>query len=324
MADRGVVLVTGANGFVGRAVVARVIRDATWSVRAAVRRADADTEPGAETVIVGDLGPDTKWAEAVRGARVVVHAAARVHVMKDTAVDPIAAFRRVNVHGTEQLAREAAAAGVKRLVYLSSIKVNGESTAVGAPFDEASVPHPVDPYGASKLEAETALGRVSRETGMQVVIVRPPLVYGPGVKANFRTMMKWVHRGIPLPFGCINNRRSFVAVDNLADLVAHVLDHPRAANETFLASDGEDLSTSELFRRIGVALNRPARLIPVPRAVLATGLTALGKGRIADRVFGNLQVNSSKVRSQLGWRPPVSVDIGLKLAADDYLRGART
>lgn len=324
MTDCKVVLVTGANGFVGRAVVERIERKEGWSPLAAVRRPHGSQRPGVQGVTVGDIGPDTQWSDAVRGVEAVVHAAARVHVMHDRAADPLALFRKINVQGTERLGRQAAAAGVRRFVFISSIKVNGERTGIGTPFTEKSAPQPMDPYAVSKHEAEIALANIAQETGMEVVIVRPPLVYGPGVKANFRSMMSWIKRGLPIPFGSIRNRRSFVAVDNLADLIVHALADPRAANQTFLASDGEDLSTSELIRRMAMALRRPARLLPVPPTLLMTSLTLIGKRGVADRLLGSLQVDSSKARSLLGWQPPLSVDAGLRLAADDYLLSTRS
>jgi nucleoside-diphosphate-sugar epimerase len=321
---RKIVLVTGANGFVGRATLARLSNDATWTARAAVRRHVANSPAGSETIAVGDLGPDTEWRTAVRNADAVIHAAARVHVMRDTAGDPLALFRRVNVQGTERLAQEAAEAGVRRFVYISSIKVNGESTPLGAAFTERSIPHPADPYGISKHEAETALAEIGRATGMEVVVVRPPLVYGPGVKANFLSMMKWINRGLPIPLGSVHNRRSLVAVDNLADLIVEALGNPRAANQTFLASDGEDLSTSDLMRRVGAALGRPARLVPVPTSLLIASLAAIGKRRIAERLLWSLEVDSSKARSLLDWRPPLTVDAGLRLAAEAFQRDFRS
>lgn len=249
----------------------------------------------------------------------MVHAAARVHVMDDRASDPLAEFRRINVQGTLNLARQAAAAGVRRFVFISSIKVNGEATKLGIPFSADDIPAPLDPYGVSKMEAEQGLREIAAQTGMEVVIIRPPLVYGPGVKANFRAMMHWLTRGVPLPLGAIHNRRSLVALDNLVDLIVSCLDHPAAANQTFLVSDGEDLSTTQLLRRMGRALGKPVRLIPVPPALIKVGATLMGKRAVAQRLCDSLQVDISKTRQLLGWSPLLSVDEGLKKAAQGYL-----
>lgn len=315
------ILVTGATGFVGRALIARLV-ERGCPVRAAMRRAGAFTAAGASVVTVGDLSAQTDWSAALAGVEVVVHAAARVHVMQDAAADPLVEFRRINVQGTLQLARQAAAEGVRRFVFISSIKVNGEATQPGHPFTADDMPAPLDPYGVSKMEAEQGLREIAVQTGMEVVIIRPPLVYGPGVKANFQTMMRWLTGGVPLPLGAINNRRSLVALDNLVDLIVTCIDHPAAANQTFLVSDGEDLSTTQLLQRMGQALGKPARLIPVPTALLTLGAALIGKPAIAQRLCGSLQVDISKMRQLLGWTPPVSVDEGLKRAAEGYLREA--
>lgn len=309
------ILVTGGTGFVGRAVATRLDRESDITTLRGSRRVQA------ATVLTPDLEPDADWSGALRGVDALVHLAARVHVMNDTARDPLAEFRRVNAAGTERLARQAALAGVRRFVYVSSIKVNGEETPFGRPFTELDPPVPVDPYSLSKFEAEQVVARVGGETGMEFVIIRPPLVYGPGVGANFRSMMAWLSRGIPLPLGAIDNRRSLVAVDNLADLITVALGHPAARNETFLASDREDLSTTQLLRRLGHALGRPARLIPVAPAVLGAVLSMTGKGAMSQRLFQSLQVDSSKARTLLSWTPPVSVDAGLRAAAVAYRGG---
>ncbi|AOF87746.1 3-beta hydroxysteroid dehydrogenase/isomerase family protein [Hydrogenophaga sp. RAC07] len=245
----------------------------------------------------------------------VLHLAARVHVMDDPSADPLTAFRQTNTAGTLHLARQAAAVGVRRFVFVSSIKVNGECTAAGQPFTATDAPAPQDPYGISKMEAEQGLRQIAAETGMEVVIIRPPLVYGPGVKANFASLMRAVQRGIPLPLASVtHNRRSFVALDNLVDVLITCVDHPAAANQTFLVSDGEDLSTTDLLRRLGHAMNKPARLFPVPPSLLQFGANLLGKGDMAQRLLGNLQVDIDHTRNTLNWTPPLSVDEGLRRA----------
>lgn len=316
------VLVTGASGFVGGAVWRRLHGMRDVQAVGCVRRAVAFAEVDALVASVGDLSASTDWSSALAGVEVVVHAAARVHVMQDAAADPLQEFRRVNVQGTLRLARQAAAAGVRRFVFISSIKVNGEATQPGHPFTAGDAPAPLDAYGISKMEAEQGLREISAQTGMELVIIRPPLVYGPGVKANFHAMMRWLARGMPLPLGAIHNLRSLVALDNLVDLIVTCIHHSAAANQTFLVSDGEDLSTSQLLRRMGQALGKPARLIPVPPALLKLGAALLGKPAVAQRLCGSLQVDISKTRQLLGWRPPVSVDAGLKEAAEGYWREA--
>jgi len=318
------VLVTGATGFVGRALVERLAQEASYDVRVGVRRMVADLPPGVETAVTGELGPTTDWRAALRGCDVVVQAAARVHMMRDDDPDPLAAFRRVNTAGTVTLARQAAAAGVRRFVFISSIKVNGEATPLGCPFTADDPPAPADPYGISKLEAEQGLRRVASETGMEVVVVRPPLVYGRGVKANFLSMMRWLNRGVPLPLGAIRNKRSLVALDNLVDLLRICIRHPAAANEVFLVSDGEDLSTPELLRRLAAALGKPARLLPVPPAALTTCAAIVGRSAVAQRLFGSLQVDIGKTQAQLSWTPPVSVDEALARTASYFLRSQAT
>lgn len=309
------VLITGANGFVGSALAARLRRQV--EVRGAVRRA-----PGAGQVAVGDIGADTEWHAALTGCEAVIHTAARVHLMQDRAADPLAAFRAVNTRGTLNLARQAAAAGVRRFVYLSSIKVNGEATAADRPFTADDTPHPGDAYALSKFEAELGLRRLAAETGMGVISIRPPLVYGPGVKANFLAMMRWVQRGVPLPLARVDNRRSLVALDNLVDLIVRCLEHPDAVNRTLLVSDGEDLSTPALLRRLGAALGCPARLVPVPPALLRGGAAVFGKASTAQRLLGSLQVDLAPTRALLGWRPPVGVDEALRCTAAHF-RSAR-
>jgi nucleoside-diphosphate-sugar epimerase len=313
------VLITGATGFVGRRLLARLCEFSDLSVRAAIRR-PGSVAPAVESVVVEGLAAATDWRLALQSVEVVVNLAARVHVMIDREPDPLVAFRAVNVDGTLALAAQAAAAGVRRFVHLSSIKVNGEATQPGRPFTAEDVPAPQDPYGVSKLEAEIALRKLAAQTGMEVVIVRPPLVYGPGVKANFETMMRWVLRGVPLPLASIDNRRSLIALDNLVDFIVTCLGHPAAANQTFVVCDEADLSTSDLLRRLGTALGKPARLFPVPVALLELAAAAVGKRTIAQRLCQSLQIDSSKARQLLGWRPPLSTERGLQLAASEFQR----
>ena len=304
------VLVTGAAGFIGQRLCYALCvgRDAIVKT---VRNASSECD-----VVIGSIGPETDWHSALSsGPEAVVHLAARVHVMNDKSSDPLAEFRRVNVEGTANLARQAAAAGVRRFVFLSSIKVNGEFTQPDQPFTADDLPAPEDPYGISKHEAEQLLRQIAANTGMEVVIIRPPLVYGPGVKANFQSMMRWLVRGVPLPLGAVTrNRRSLLALDNLVDLIVTCLKHPAAANQTFLVSDGEDLSTAELLKRMGTALDHPARLFSMPPALLKLGATLLNKPSIYQRLCGSLQLDITKTRQLLGWTPPVSVDEGLKRA----------
>lgn len=309
------VLVTGATGFVGRAIVGNLAETGT-TVRAATRGQPV-TNPRAESVKVGDLEPGADWSAAVAAVDVVVHAAARVHVMRDAAADPMSEFRRVNVGGTLALARQAAAAGASRFVFLSTIKVNGEATRPDRPFRADDAPRPVDPYGCSKREAEEALRALGETSGMEISIIRPVLVYGPGVKGNFRTMIGWVRKGIPLPFDAIDNRRSFVALDNVVDLVATCVRHPAAANRTFLVSDGDDISTPALLRRVGAAMGRPARLFAVPPSILRVAGAATGRTAEVQRLCGDLQVDIRPTREVLGWRPVVRMSDALRDAVTD-------
>ena len=312
------ILVTGSSGFVGQALCKRLRQDG-MKFRAAVRSGSSTTLPE-DVVSVGDLQANTDWSAALQGVDVIVHLAARVHVMQDTSADPLAEFRRVNVEGTRQLAAQAVAAGVKRLVFISSIKVNGESTPPGHPFTADDAPMPQDAYGISKREAEDVLREMAQETGLEVVILRPPLVYGPGVKANFEGMMRWLVKGVPLPLKAVrHNRRSLVALDNLLDVMVLSLTAPAAAQQTFLVSDGEDLSTAEMLTRMGQALGKPARLFSVPESWLEFGARVLGKPGVYQRLCGSLQVDIRKTKERLNWGPRVSVDEGFARAARGVL-----
>jgi len=310
--------VTGANGFVGKPLCVELLRQGQ-TVRAVTRSANSQAE-NIDAVSVCTIDGETDWAFALPDVNVVIHLAARVHVMKDTAIDALAECRRINVEGTLNLARQAVKSGVKRFIFISSIKVNGESTLLGQPYTAEDEPAPVDPYGISKREAEEALRQLAGETGLEVVIIRPPLIYGPGVKANFRSMMHWLDKGIPLPLGAIHNQRSLVALDNLIDLIVTCIHHPAAANQIFLAGDGEDLSTTGLLQRMAAALNKKVRLIPVPEPLLILGAKLLGKQAIAQRLCGSLQVDISKAHDLLDWKPPVSVDEALHKTAQYYMK----
>ena len=307
------ILVAGASGFVGSAVVERLVHCGI-ETRACVRRDGACVPDGAHAMRVGDLTKSADWSEALAGVEVAIHAAARVHVMHDIATDPLAEFRCINVGGTLNLARQAAAGGVRRFVFISSIKVNGEATKLGVPFSADDLPAPQDPYGISKMEAEQGLREIAAQTGMEVVIVRPPLVYGPGVKANFAALMNAVQRGWPLPLGAVHNQRSLVAIDNLVDFIVTCATHPQAANQTFLVSDGYDLSTSQLVQGLARAAGVPARLLPVPVWLLKAAAALLGKSDAVQRLCGDLQVDISKAHRLLGWAPLVSVEDGLRRA----------
>jgi nucleoside-diphosphate-sugar epimerase len=310
------VLVTGASGFIGRALTTRLLGSGRFAVKASVRHPSSLLSDGIEQVVTGDLGPDTNWQAALSGADIVVHLAARAHVLSESTVDPLAEFRRVNVDATMNLARQACAAAVRRFVFVSSIGVNGNSTT-GAPFSERDAPRPQEAYAVSKHEAEQALRALPVECGLETVVIRPPLVYGPGAPGNFGRLCRLVQRAPLLPFGAVHNRRSLVALDNLVDFIVTCMEHPSGARETFLVSDGEDLSTADLIRRLARAMGRPPRLLPIPPSVLMAGATIVGRREMAQRLIGSLQVDISKARRILGWVPPVSVDEGLRRAAAD-------
>lgn len=309
--------ITGATGFVGSAVLERLAAQAGVEIRALVRRVGVKLPGNAVAVQVGEDFL-LESGQPLEGVDVLVHCAARVHIMSDASIDPLSEYRSVNVAGTLKLAESAARSGVKRFIFISSIKVNGEGTVPGKPYTADDMPAPVDAYGISKMEAEQRLMLLGNATGMEIVIIRPVLVYGPGVKANFRSMMSWLNKGVPLPLGAIPNQRSLVALDNLVDLVVTCLDHAAAANQTFLVSDDDDMSTTELLKRMGEALQTPVRLIPVPAWLLLRGAALLGRKDVARRLCGSLQVDISKTRSLLGWTPPWTVAQALSKTARSF------
>lgn len=312
------VLVTGATGFLGRALVAQLVAMGHVDVLALTRQAPANPVAGATYLSGGDLTSQNQWQPTFVGVHAIVHTAARAHMLNDRATNPLAEFRRVNVTGTLRLAEQAAAMGVRRFIFVSSIGVNGVQSPLGKVFSEADKPNPHNPYALSKWEAEQGLLGVADDTGMEVVIIRSPLVYGPNAPGNFGLLMRWLQRGVPLPLGAIDNRRSLVALGNLVDLIVTCIEHPAAANQTFLVSDGEDLSTTQLLQRMARALDKPARLVPVPPVLLKLGAALVGRPAVAQRLCGSLQVDISKTRQFLGWTPPLSVDEGLKQAAQGY------
>jgi len=313
------VLVTGAHGFVASALIARLSRDDV-AVRCSVREGSAEVPSGVQVIANGAIDGSTDWRAALNGATAVVHCAARVHQLHEPTADALSGYRRVNRDGTLALARQAADAGTRRLIFLSSIKVNGESTPPGRPFRGDDRPAPLDPYAVSKWEAEQELRLLAASTGLEVVVIRPPLVYGPGVKANFRAMMKSLRWGIPLPFGAVHNRRSLVCVSNLIDLVLVCLHHPDASGRTFLVSDGQDLSTTELLQRTTRALGRNSRLIPVSERLLRQAFALFGREGLAHRLLDSLEVDIDDTCRILGWQPPLGVDQALVDTVQHYLR----
>jgi nucleoside-diphosphate-sugar epimerase len=308
------ILVTGAQGFIGSAIANHLHALPDYEVIGTVRTPGHGTAP--YPVHAMPLRAETDWKNPLHHIDTIIHTAARVHQMNDDSADPMADYRAVNVTATQNLAKQAAEAGARRLIFLSSVKVNGEASPPDAPFTEETPPAPSDPYGLSKWEAEQALHEVAKHTGLEVVIVRLPLVYGPGVRANFATMLRWVQQGRPLPLGCVTgNRRSIVAVENVIDFLTTCIHHPHAANECFYIRDPEDVSTRQLIERTAEAFGKPARLLPVPMPLLTLAGTLTGKQAMIQRLTGNLQISRQKAHQLLGWSPPVGTLAALKKMA---------
>ncbi|MGF1743147.1 SDR family oxidoreductase [Vibrio profundum] len=312
---------TGASGFVGSELCSELVAR-EHEIRGIVRSissVDLTSSYRNHLCAFENIKPDTNWSNVLLDIDCVVHCSARTHIMNETEIDALAAYRAVNVDGTRNLAEQAADAGVKRFIFISSIKVNGERTNSGTCFTSDDNAFPRDAYGISKWEAEQALQEISVRTDLEVVIIRPPLVYGPSVKGNFLSLLGWLHKGILLPLGAIHNQRSMVSISNLVDLIITCIDQPAAANQTFLVSDDEDRSTTELLRSMSTALGKPTRLLPVPSSMLKLGAQLLGKQDIAQRLLGNLQVDICYTKRVLDWSPPSSMDEGLRITAEWYL-----
>lgn len=307
------VLVTGASGFVGQAVCSSLLSRGVTVLAAA--RSELQPAPGQGTVKLSEMSGTTDWSKVLDGVDGIIHLAARVHVMKDSAADPWREYLATNVEATRRLAEQAAESGVRRMVFVSSIKVNGERTEPGRPFTPADQPAPEDAYGASKMLAEEALAEVAARTGLDVVVMRPPLVYGPGVKGNFLSLLKACRRRLPLPLGGIDNRRSLVYLGNLVDALLRGLDHPAAPGNVYLVRDGEDLATPQLVRRLSAALGVRPRLLPAPLRLMRLAAGVLGRSGAVERLAGSLQVDDRALRDDLDWAPPFTVDQGLTLTA---------
>ena len=316
------VLITGASGFVGKSLACK-LSTMTRPYRCAVRDTAVSSDSETKRVSVGDINATTDWQLALNNIKVVIHLAARAHIMCDSSTDPLTEYKKINTDGALNLARQAAKAGVKRFIFISTIKVNGETSSGSSAFTEKSKPFPRDPYAISKWDAETGLQRIADETGMQLVIIRPPLVYGPGVKANFFKLMKLADSIMPLPFGAINNNRSMIYIGNLVDFIIHCIDHPAAANQTFLISDNNDLSLAMLIRLLRISLERPVRLLSFPSCLFRVAAILTGKTDAVDKLIGDLQIDSAKAKNLLGWTPPYSVEQGIQATVTAYSQGKK-
>jgi nucleoside-diphosphate-sugar epimerase len=311
------IVLTGATGFVGSAVLKKLV-ELNHSTTVVRRSPSTKNDKKSNEIIINSIDSKTDWKDSLSGADVIIHCAARVHVMNEKSEDPLFEFREVNLKGTLNLAEQAIKSDVKRFVFISTIKVGGESSETGHPLTEKMAHIPEDPYGLSKYEAEQALSKLAMNSGMEVVIIRPTLIYGPGVKANFETMIKWLSKGVPLPLGATTNKRSLVALDNLVDFIALCVEHPKAANETFYISDDNDLSTTQLLKKLSDALNKRCYLLPIPSKLLSLALTICGLKSFSTRLLGSLQVSPNKAKALLDWKPAVTVEEAFKKTTDFY------
>jgi nucleoside-diphosphate-sugar epimerase len=310
-------LLTGATGFVGKALLTELLQN-DFEVIVSIRNTPISSSVKVKTIKTGNLLATTDWSPALQNIDIVIHSAARVHVMQDSSSNPLAEFRKTNVDGTLNLARQAEKSGASRFIFISSIKANGNSSSSLSMLKQDDVAPPTDPYGLSKYEAEQGLLELAKNSKMEVVIIRPPLVYGPNVKGNFLSLLKYIKKGLPLPLGSIKNKRSLVALDNLVNFIRHCTTHPKAANEIFFISDGEDVSTTELLMKIAKAFNKKLFLIPIPPIALSFIAKLFGKDAMAIRLLESLQVDNSKAIELINWRPVISMDSQLKKIADFY------
>lgn len=309
------ILITGATGFIGQHLLPALLKNDSFLPQVVLRNPEKESSYSGIPIFINSLDENSNWQDALSECDTVIHLAARVHVMKEKAADPLAEFRKTNTQGTLNLAQQAVKAGVRRFIYLSTAKVNGENSSHN-PFCADDKPNPGDPYAISKFEAECGLRALAESSSMEVVIIRPPLVYGPGVKGNFKTMMAVLRKGIPLPFGRITNKRSLVAIDNLVSLIKTCINHPNAANQVFLVSDGEDLSTTELLRKMSIAMNKSVWLLPIPQGMLACFAKLLGQGAVFQRLCGSLQLDIRKTCQLLNWQPEALLLDSLKITVD--------
>mgnify|MGYP001320361996 CR=1 FL=1 len=311
------ILITGASGFLGKSLLAEHTKISSYAIHSTTR--DAALADEQSVFFISNIGKDTEWANSLADVDVVIHCAARAHVMNDGSVDPLTEYRKVNVAGTLNLARQAAEAGVKRFIFISSVKVNGESTTNRKAYSEDDLPQPEDAYGISKKEAEDGLQEIAKNTGMELVIIRPPLVYGAGVKANFLNLLKLSAKNIPLPFARVNNKRSMVYVGNLVDFIICCVEHPAAANQTFLIADDAPVSLAGLLKQMRTSLGLPVRLLPVPVAAFKVLGKVTGKQAVVDRLVGDLALNTQKAKMLLGWEAPYSFEQGIQITVEDFL-----